>query len=253
MTVIRAPAGPAAMDVLLAVGAREIELVPGAVLGLFADPLDPGTVARAEALLGAPVTTEPAELLDWSSVWKPTVRPFRAGPLTVAPLGEQGDLVLDMTAFGTGHHPTTRMCVERLVERVPDGPILDVGTGSGVLALVGLALGVPSAVGTDIDEAALRTAAANARRNGLDGRFTAARDVPAGPFALVLANLQAGLVCELVGPLSRVTARGGELTLSGFTVEQRAEVARVWTHQGMRVIGGAERGGWARLDVAVPW
>lgn len=244
---------PRALDVLLALGARELELVDGRALGLFPDPFDPATARRAEALLGAPVTVAPAEMLDWSSVWRPTVRPFRVGPLTVSPLGERGDLVLDMSAFGTGHHPTTRMCLERLAERVPAGPVLDVGTGSGVLALVALVLGAPSAVGTDLEPAARRVAAENAARNGLADRFTVRATVPDATFALVLANLQGGLLGELVADLSRRVASGGELVLSGFTVDQRDDVARGWTRQGLRVVGTAERGGWARLDLAVPW
>lgn len=252
----------AAMDALLAAGALEIELQGDAVLGLFPHLTDDGLAGRVAALLAvgraaggrpAAVTIEAAEMLDWDTVWKPTLRSFRAGPLTVAALGAEGDLVLDVGAFGTGQHATSRLCVERLVERVPAGPVLDVGTGSGVLALVALALGAPSAIGTDTDPVARRVAEENAARNGFSDRFVAAEALPDEVFELVLANLNASLLRDLVESLSRRVASGGELVVSGFTEAHAAEVAGAFTDRGLRVVGAAARGGWSRLDLAVPW
>lgn len=246
------------MEVLLATGARQIELERGDVLGLYPYLMDDGLVGRVTALLAdrgvhAPVGVEPAELLDWDTVWRPTVRPFRAGPLTVAAFGEPGDLVLDVGAFGTGHHPTTRLCIDRLVERVPDQAVLDVGTGSGVLALVALALGAPRAVGTDIDPLARRVAEQNAARNGLADRFVTAEVLPDATFGLVLANVSPSWLRDSADVLSRRVGSGGELVVSGFTAGHVGETAAAFVHHGLRVIGTATRDGWARLDLAVPW
>src|SRR5690606_13650087 len=83
-------------------------------------------------------------------------------------------------AFGSGLHPTTRLCLDRLVADPPAAPVLDVGTGSGVLALAALRLGAPWALGTEVDAAARAVAARNAARNALSDRL---RIVDAAPDA----------------------------------------------------------------------
>lgn len=209
--------------------------------------------ALDRAGIAAPIAVEPAEMLDWDSVWRRALRPFRVGPLTIAYDGEPGDdrLVIDVGAFGTGRHPTTRLCLDRLAERPPAGAVLDVGAGNGVLALAALRLGATRAVGTDTDPAALAVAATNAARNGLP--LALASELPDDRFALVLANLAAAPVVDLAPWLLRRLGPGGEAALSGFTVAQVPAVARAWRHIGARVLGHAERDGWARLDVAAPW
>jgi hypothetical protein len=127
--------------------------------------------------------------------------PVRVGRFLLVPSdaeAEPGALrLIDAAAFGTGVHPTTALCLEGLEEAVqiarPD-PVLDVGTGSGVLALAALLIGVPRALGIDIDDEALHVAAENARINGLDARLQLTRggpDTVAGTWPLILANVLA--------------------------------------------------------------
>jgi ribosomal protein L11 methyltransferase len=126
----------------------------------------------------------------------------------------------DSDAFGTGHHPTTALCIEALeeilsVERL-DG-ILDVGTGSGILALAALMLGVPHAVGRDTDGNALNIAEKNARLNNCSDRLKLILGGPNlvdGSWPLVIANLLAGPLIEMAPILVRRVARSGRLILS---------------------------------------
>lgn len=251
-----------AIDALVAAGADEVELEDGAVLGLFHDPTVEPLQARLGALLAsrdlpAP-TLEPARMLDWDSVWAGAVRPFRVGSLRFAPGGEPGPdrLALELGAFGTGVHPSTRLCLERLVEHPPRGVVLDVGTGTGILALASLRLGADRAVGVDTDPEAVAVARHNAERNGLADRFEARTTPVSGlreRYDRVLANLLAAPLVEMADALVRVVGAQGELSLAGFPVGQADEVADPFIRRGMRRIHGAEAQGWARVDLAPPW
>src|SRR5262245_9890006 len=127
-------------------------------------------------------SVSPAVGRDAGSVWTLSPRATRAGRLRIVPAdadAEPGVLrLIDSAAFGTGLHPTTAMCLEAIEEALqPSAPsaLLDVGTGSGVLALAALLLGVPRALGLDVDAEALRAAAENARLNATDGRLELVR------------------------------------------------------------------------------
>src|SRR6185436_8647169 len=110
-------------------------------------------------------------------------------------------------AFGTGLHPTTALCLETLQEELEvarPSAVLDVGTGSGVLALAALLLGVPQAHGIDIDDEALRVVAENARVNGLEARLELSRDGPetlSGAWPLVFANVLPAPLMEMAPAL----------------------------------------------------
>ena len=153
-------------------------------------------------------------------------RPIRIGRLRIVPAdieAEPGALrLIDAAAFGTGLHPTTALCLEALEEAVqiapPDG-VLDVGTGSGVLALGALMMGVPRAHGIDIEDEALRVAAENARINALDQRLQLTRggpEVVTGTWPLVLANVLPGPLIEMAPALVRRVGHHGQLVLSGI-------------------------------------
>ena len=139
----------------------------------------------------------------------------------------------DSAAFGTGLHPTTALCLEALAEAlavaVPES-LLDVGTGSGVLALSALLQGVPSAVGLDIDADALATAAAHARLNNLAARLTLVRGGPEavdGTWPLVFANVLAAPLMEMAPALVRRVGRRGQLVLSGLPRSVASDVGQV--------------------------
>lgn len=252
----------AALDALVVAGADAVELEEGAVLGLFHDPDGEALRARLSELLeshGLPAPeVRPAQMLDWDSVWVGAVRPFRVGPLRFAPGGEPGGeaLALDLGAFGSGLHPSTRLCLERLVEHPPRGAVLDVGTGTGILALAALRLGADRAVGIDTAPEAVEVARHNAARNGLADRFHASGaplDRVPERYDRVLANLLAAPLVEMADAFLRAVAPGGEVSLAGFPVGQADEVARAFTRRGFRRIHGAESQGWARVDLTPPW
>jgi ribosomal protein L11 methyltransferase len=140
-------------------------------------------------------------------------------------------------AFGTGSHPTTRLCLAWLVRNLPHGArVLDYGCGSGVLAIAAAKLGASEVVGTDIDEQALDAARANSERNGVDALYTAPDRLPAGLFDVVLANILANPLRVLAPMLAARVAPGGSLVLSGVLQRQADDLITAY----------------ARVDPALP-
>jgi ribosomal protein L11 methyltransferase len=136
------------------------------------------------------------------------------------------NVVLDPgLAFGTGTHPTTRLCLRWLAERLEGGAsVIDFGCGSGILAIAALKLGAASASGVDIDPQAVLAARENAFNNGVAVTFvSAAEDLP-GPAQFVLANILAQPLIVLAPLIATLTVRGGHLALSGILATQAQEV-----------------------------
>jgi len=160
--------GTEAFDRLVELGAIDAEPSADGIAALMPDTVTPEQVAQALGL--DDVRVSPAVARDAGSVWILRPRPIRIGRLRIippdGPAGAGTIRLADSAAFGTGLHPTTALCLEALEEAVsivvPD-VVLDVGTGSGVLSLAALQLGVRRAVGIDIDEEALRAAVKNAK------------------------------------------------------------------------------------------
>jgi ribosomal protein L11 methyltransferase len=188
---------------------------------------------------------------DADSVWVLRPRALQVGPAVV-------DLI-DSGAFGTGLHPTTALCLEAMaaaIESARPERVLDVGTGSGVLALAALLRGVPHALGIDTDDDALRVAAENARRNGLDGRLQLARGGPesvAGTWPLVVANVLAAPLIEMAPALVRRVGRRGELILSGIPASVEPDVEQAYRRLGMHRASVISRGGWIALGLRASW
>jgi ribosomal protein L11 methyltransferase len=171
-----------------------------------------------------------------------------------------GDIrLLDARAFGTGQHPTTRLCLEALADLVQPSPpdaVLDVGTGSGVLALAALALGVPRATAIDLDTQALETAAANARLNGLADRLTLAHagvEAVDGTWPLVLANVLAAPLIDMAPALARRLGHHGRVVLSGIPASVEAEVEHAYRWSGLHRVSAATRDGWVALVMRATW
>jgi len=143
------------------------------------------------------------------------------------PDAEAVNLILDPgLAFGTGSHPTTRLCLRWLEQRVAGGEtVLDYGCGSGILAIAALKLGAGRAVGVDIDPDAVAIAATNARRNGVAGEFFGGGAIPGLTADLVVANILASPLKVLAPLISERCREGGHLALSGILREQAEEVA----------------------------
>ena len=251
-----------ALDRLIALGALDVECsADGGLAALMPDSAAPDEVASALGVRH--ISISPAVGRDAESVWVLSPRATRVGRLRIVPAHfepQPGALrLIDAPAFGTGLHPTTALCLEALDEALqiatPDA-VLDVGTGSGVLALAAVILGVPRALALDIDDEALRVAADNARINGVEDRVRLARGGPdaiAGTWPLVLANVLAAPLIEMAPALVRRVGHHGRLVLSGIPRSVAADVNRTYCRSGMRHLEAKERGGWVALVLQASW
>lgn len=155
-------------------------------------------------------------------------------------------------AFGDGSHPTTLVCLQAVGALAPrEGALwsmLDFGSGTGVLAIGAAKLGARSAVGVEIDEEALATAARNAELNGVEGRVTFRRTLPEARYELVVANILRSVLVRFASEIAACVAAGGTLVLSGLTSTDVAEVsARYARELGDRRPEIYERGEWRAL------
>jgi ribosomal protein L11 methyltransferase len=230
------------------------------------DGLERGLAAiedYAASLSGLPVPLKPVVRFikdeDWSSSWKVNFKPARIGRrLVIKPTWEEfaplpGDLVMQIDpgmAFGTGTHPTTRLCLETL-EDIADsraefsglsltaGALLDVGTGSGVLAMAAVLLMPRRADAIDIDEDAAQVARDNIALNSLDERISVStRPLAAmeGPYGIIIANIIAEELVRLADDLIRPLAAGGLLLLSGILDERLHLVTERFTAAGLTLM-----------------
>lgn len=208
---------------------------------------------------------------DWAHAWRAHFPVLRVGErIVIRPSWRRhrrrpGDVVVALDpgmAFGTGLHPTTRLCLA-LLERIADGGalatgdpgggaarVLDVGCGSGILAIAAALLGAGSVLGVDVDPIAVEATAANVRRNRL-ARRVRARDGSApsgeGPFDVVLANLVASLLVRLAPGLAADLRPGGTLVASGIFADREEEVRAALAAAGLEVTGGLAEGDWRAL------
>ena len=151
-------------------------------------------------------------------------------------------------AFGTGSHPTTRLCLEWLCAKISRGDtLMDYGCGSGVLALAGAKLGASEVVGVDIDERALEAAAGNAARNRVALRLIHSRQALSEQFDIVVANILTNPLCVLAPLIASRIRPGGRLALSGVLEDQAEQVIAAYApHIDLSL--GATLEGWARLE-----
>jgi len=195
----------------------------------------------------------------WATAWRDGYEPILSGRLTIVPSWLEppkgSDLVIRLDpgmAFGTGLHPTTRACLELLQTADPiPAAVLDVGTGSGILAMAALRLGASRAVGYDTDQLAVEASTANARANDLSDRFVAQHGtlprLAAELFPLVVANLVAAVLVELAPRLAAHTAPGGTLIASGIIESRSDEVEAALTAAGYEVVDWITEGDWVTV------
>ncbi len=255
-------AGDNALERLVELGALDIDVSHDRRLAaLMPDGVTPEEVARALGVSG--IAVSPAVGRDAESVWVLKLRPIRVGRVRIVPADLEPEpdalTLIDAPAFGTGLHPTTALCLEAIDEAVaiaPPAAVLDVGTGSGVLALAALKLGVPRALAIDIDDEALRVAAENTRLNGVGERLELARAGPesvAGTWPLVVANVLAAPLIEMAPALVRRVARRGHVVLSGIPSSVERDVDQAYRRLGMRRLRVTSRAGWVALVLQASW
>jgi ribosomal protein L11 methyltransferase len=231
-----------------------------ALLPAGADPAQ--VVAAAAEHLGI----EPPEIgkqravddVDWVQLTQAQFPPTRIGDMlwivptwATPPQPEAINIRLDPgVAFGTGTHPTTRLCLRWLLQHPPrQRRVLDFGCGSGVLAIAAARLGASETIGTDIDAQALAAARANSERNAVAARYTAPDEVPDGTFDVVLANILANPLRLLAPMLLARVAPGGALVLSGVLRRQADELIDVYAGPDgeIRLAVWADEDGWVCL------
>lgn len=228
----------------------------------------PDRTALAAALGGLPVTVTPVDDRDWVTESQRLNQPIRAGRFYLRashhpphPAGCFLDIRIDAgRAFGTGRHETTRGCLlalDRLARRRRYRRPLDLGCGSGLLALAMARLWRRPVTAADIDPVAVETTRDNARANGLAPLVRAVRadglDHPAlaaaGQFDLIAANILARPLVRLARPLARALAPGGELVLSGLLDSQETMVRQAYRAQGLVLKRRLVLAGWLTLTL----
>jgi ribosomal protein L11 methyltransferase len=200
---------------------------------------------------------------DWSLEWKKQIKSVTVGRLWVGPPWERKSAPADKVrlfiepkmAFGTGDHPTTKLClaaVDEVMGQHPGASVLDVGTGTGVLAMAAKKLGASRTVGTDNDPVAIELAIECAEENDLEGIELSTKSLKAvtGRFDLVVANILANTLIELAPLLAAKT--GGRLVMAGVLVPQAKEVTAAFVKAGLTHVGDTVQGEWIRLDFDAP-
>jgi ribosomal protein L11 methyltransferase len=214
----------------------------------------------------AAVTVDRLPGRDWNEEWARSVKPIRIGRRIVIrpswtrvdPASGDVELILDpKQAFGTGHHATTALLLEWLEQLIRGGErVLDVGTGSGVLAMAALRLGAKSALGLDHDPVAIECAReyAGVNRFGpeLDLRVATLDAIVPGPVDLVLANLDRNTLLGTAGLFEPYVKQGARLLVSGILPEDRHEIAAAFSAIGGSVVASKGRDGWLALEVLRP-
>ena len=201
---------------------------------------------------------------DWAENWKKNFKPFRITPRFIVRPGwekaelAQGEeeLVIDPgMAFGTGTHETTALCARLVEENVaPGSDVLDIGTGTGILAIAAARCGAKRVLATDIDPVAVRVAKENVETNGCGGRvevrqgdLLAAAD---GAFDVVIANIIADVIIGMAAGVKRFVKDNGVFIASGITLEKQEAVLRSLRDAGFAIRDVREKGEWCAVLAA---
>lgn len=203
---------------------------------------------------------------DWSENWKKYYKPFRVGAhLVVKPTWEpyaakSDDLVIELDpgmAFGTGTHETTNMCMQMVEKHLTPGMrVMDVGTGSGILAIAAAKLNAGEVLAIDIDPDAVKVAKENVTLNGVGDKVrVVVGDLvksEAMPCELAVANIVADAICMLAAPLTRHLVKDGLLICSGIIRERENDVLKAADEAGYSRIDRIEKGEWVALCFTHP-
>lgn len=201
---------------------------------------------------------------DWSTAWKKYYHPVRVGNhLVVCPCWEEcelndGDVKITLDpgmAFGTGTHETTRLCMEFLEEVIsPQTTVLDIGTGSGILATTALLLGAKEAVGIDIDELAVKIAQENADLNGVGDKIKLLcgdlTEKITGTYDVICANIVADVLIRLSETVTRFMSDHTVLIISGIIEDRCDDVIRAMESAGLHITDRKQENDWISLKLS---
>ena len=210
----------------------------------------------------SPLEERVIEEREWLESWKNHFSVLRMGRIVICPSWVQyeaklGDIVIEIDpgmAFGTGHHPTTNMCLTELDKMVmPGSKVLDVGTGSGILTLAAAKLGAARVLALDIDPIAIKAAKANIKANGLQSIAKVKRQaISFGDrldtgFDIVVANLYTKVILSIAETLMAQLVPYGNLIVSGILVTRAQEVQGQLEAAGFTLLHMVTDGDWAAL------
>ena len=200
---------------------------------------------------------------DWRTAHARHLRPLAVGKrLFVVPAWEDCEVPAGREeirlepglGFGTGHHPTTSMCLALMEDLVvPRGSVLDIGCGSGILSIAAAKLGASRVLGLDVDEQAVSAARANIRRSGVEGAAAVVEGtVPAAAggrqYDLVVANISASVLTHLAGDIATAIRSGGSLLASGVVAGRGPQVNGAFQTVGLTVGAVRQSGDWLAIS-----
>ncbi|RDV04985.1 50S ribosomal protein L11 methyltransferase [Undibacter mobilis] len=239
----------------------------------FAEPPDPAALRALVAgvagdAAAAALTIDTVAARDWVAESLAGLTPVRAGRFVVHGAHDRGRLkdndfnieIEAALAFGTGHHGTTRGCLlalAALAKRKRRFHVLDIGTGTGVLAIAAAKIFHTRAVATDIDRVAVAATRANARLNRVGPLITPvhapgtrAPDIQkSAPYDLIFANILLGPLTRLAVPIARLVAPGGRVVLSGLLTSHAPAARSIYGAQGLRLERAEHLEGWTTLTL----
>ena len=203
---------------------------------------------------------------DWVESWKENYKPIHAGRVTIVPqwidyTPAQGEYIVKIDpgmAFGTGEHESTKMCLQLLQAMGVEGKsVIDVGTGSGILALASAKLGAKSVEAYDIDDVAVKAAKDNAALNGLADKLKVDNanllDKTTGKFDIVLANITADVLITLSATLGDYLKKGGVVIISGIILKREDDVKKAFLGAGYEIIERVNMGEWVAFKLDKLW
>jgi|WetSurMetagenome_2_1015567.scaffolds.fasta_scaffold00031_38 ribosomal protein L11 methyltransferase len=244
------------INLLNEIGCLGVTDIEGGLLAYFPDHHDIGELSGvistfAQALKVADLPSSFAFMYtllpdrDWNETWKKNIQPIDAGErLTIIPPWDKPqdgriNLIIDPgMAFGTGHHETTKTClglIEKLAGKVHKGRFLDVGTGTGILAVCAATLGFKEILAVDTDPLATEAAVSNSKLNNLKNIMVTQGDISSatGVYDMIAANLISETLIMIAPEIASRLNDGGTALLSGILVGQEDEVISAMTKEGL--------------------